>query len=613
MSDETGHRRQVKATQLTLTAVFLALIWFLPLPSLSAINGPSTRAVDLEVVSDLNISPESPGSGETVRASFAVRNSGSEPVHLERLTAGGRGPGCEDWACQKYGDFPFHSDITIQPGATYTYNEERVFYEEGEYFVQIAYELTPGAWSLLGRRILFNVTTGLRILDALQLTPRTPHSAELVFADFTLVNLGAATQSYAKVGVAARGPDCQELEMACMKIVDYVYDESVNLGPGDTFRFHGSRVFAEPGSYFAQIAVQDQSGFWHQLGSPTVFAVKKAEDLPRTSKWKFGVHFHPQWHEEDFVRLGLAQSVGAEVVRIGASWQHLEPREKGAWDYNWYIPALDERITRANALGIDVYMLLLQVPCWASSDTNKNCATNTWDDAYPPVDFEDYADAYRKLIELYGDRVDVWEVWNEPNSERFWKPAPDPLAYTSLLKKTYPAIKAENPNATVLGGSLAGADTFFLDSMYGAGAKGYFDALSLHPYSGGAPDDCSFGQWTFKCGVEGVRSMMVHHNDPQEIWITEFGWSSFSQTPGVGEKRQAIYLQEALDIVEYWEYVPVVTWYNLVDSAFQIPGLEHEDYMGLFDRSYRAKPAAEWLRDLYYPSENYIPVIQADS
>ena len=152
-------------------------------------------------------------------------------------------------------------------------------------------------------------------------------------------------------------------------------------------------------------------------------------------------------------------------------------------------------------------------------------------------------------------------MWNEPNIARFWKPAPAAAGYAHLLDLTRDAIKAAQPNAVVLGGSLAGAALAFLDAMYGAGAKMNFDALALHPYSATrAPDDCADTQWSFACAIDAARSMMLHEGDPKPIYLTEFGWSTYGGQGGVSEDAQMQFLQAALAALEVRDFVTAVAW-----------------------------------------------------
>jgi hypothetical protein len=577
---------------------------------------------DLVVVTPLVLSPATPTAGELVTASFSIRNLSGSPITLNRIGVGGRGPGCSDFACEtSYRDFELTPNVTIGAGLTYVYQAQRSFPDAGAHFVQISYEQPAGSWHFLGSRIDFTVLPGMVVSEPLALSTTNPTTKDLVYANFTLRNDGSAPVTYLKVGIGGRGPDCVAGDWACPSFADYPWFENVTLAPGQSRRFSSFRVYGAPGAYFAQLSIQDSQGTWSNIGTRFDLSVAQATYSQRPTPIPFGVQWHPTWVDsQDDTALVLASSVGAKTLRLGVSWKLLEKAGKGQWGTGWYIPAVQRLIGVANSHGIDVQIMLLQVPCWASSDPTKDCSPEKldddpppWDDAYPPANHQDYADAFVKLVQLYGGSVDTWEVWNEPNVARFWKPAPDAAAYSRLLDLAHDAIKAAQPRATVLGGSLAGADLLFLDAMYQAGAKSNFDALALHPYSGTrAPNDCSDVQWSFACGIDAARSMMVHENDPKPIYLTEFGWSTYSGQSGVSEATQAQYLQTALDALNVREYVNAVAWYTLIDTTFNLPlDLAHDNDFGLFTTAHRAKPAAVWLQSLQPESYKvYVPVVR---
>ncbi len=78
--------------------------------------------------------------------------------------------------------------------------------------------------------------------------------------------------------------------------------------------------------------------------------------------------------------------------------------------------------------------------------------------------------------------VNTYEVLNEVNT---YTPTITASDYVQILKAVYPAIKAADSSASVL---MSGLDSsskpdVYLQAMYDAGAKGYFDAVNAHPYS----------------------------------------------------------------------------------------------------------------------------------
>ncbi len=324
------------------------------------------------------------------------------------------------------------------------------------------------------------------------------------------------------------------------------------------------------------------------IGAVIIYAILYPRYEVDHTKW-YGVHWHPTWQDADFQELDLAKSAGAEMIRIGVSWRLMEPTQ-GKWDENWYMSALDQRIDYATKNGTAVLLMLGENPCWASPQQDA-CQIQNWD-FWCPIGSEDaYANAMVHLVQRYGNNSLVvgYEVWNEPNGHYFWCNAPNVEQYVTLLKVTYEAVKAENPNMLVLGGSLAGTEMAYLNLMYRLDAQNYYDALAIHPYSGvTGPDECVNIRWSFECGMDKVVEIMAKNSDSDPIWLTEVGWSSFDGQQGVSKWEQARYLREMLTILNQKDWnVPVVIWYDLIDQAEQSDN--RLGYFGLFNTDMEPK------------------------
>lgn len=119
--------------------------------------------------------------------------------------------------------------------------------------------------------------------------------------------------------------------------------------------------------------------------------------------------------------------------------------------------------------------------------------------------------------------VHTYEILNEVNYHM------SAAQYTATLKTAYIAIKAVDPSATVL---MSGLGTgpgsqepyTYLQAMYAAGAKGYFDAANMHPYS--FPDNPTqtsdaWNPWSY---LPQMHTIMVNNGEGnKKIWLTEFG------------------------------------------------------------------------------------------
>ena len=112
--------------------------------------------------------------------------------------------------------------------------------------------------------------------------------------------------------------------------------------------------------------------------------------------------------------------------------------------------------------------------------TARQWETGSPDPRTPPLNPYDYATMLANVAQRFGSRVAAYEIWNEEDESRWWLGAPDPAAYTQLLKVVYPIVKAAEPHATIVMGGLTGNDYPFLEGIYGAGGKGYFDAVGVH-------------------------------------------------------------------------------------------------------------------------------------
>jgi polysaccharide biosynthesis protein PslG len=147
-----------------------------------------------------------------------------------------------------------------------------------------------------------------------------------------------------------------------------------------------------------------------------------------------------------------------------------------------------------------------------------------------PVNLPAFAAFASAAATRYSSRgVTSWEIWNEPNTPKFWYPRVNAATYARLLEVTYPAIKQADPNATVITGGLTssagvgGIDpSSYIAGLYAAGGRPYFDALGAHPYSYPAlPSAPQLTGWTQMLRIHDIA---VSQGDAdKKIWITEIG------------------------------------------------------------------------------------------
>jgi polysaccharide biosynthesis protein PslG len=284
---------------------------------------------------------------------------------------------------------------------------------------------------------------------------------------------------------------------------------------------------------------------------------------------------------------------GAQWVRMVVNWNELEPSRPGQVNPPT-LARYDYAVELAGYLGLKVEMPISDgVPYWASSDPGKHIdslGVRRWDPTFPPIHMSDY----RRVVQLVASHfaplgVTSFEIWNEPNLKRFWKPHPSPVRYTRMLRAGYRGVKAADPAAQVVLGGLAKNDYRFLARIYRAGGGRYFDVASDHPYTRGSPlkvrrDDRGRISRNSFPGFREVRRTMVRHGDAAKpLTIGEFGYSTNLQNGGVSEERQARYLIQAFAYADRYPWINTMFWYDGRDfasgplSRFQY-GLVHANF-----------------------------------
>jgi hypothetical protein len=269
--------------------------------------------------------------------------------------------------------------------------------------------------------------------------------------------------------------------------------------------------------------------------------------------------------------VALLKDTDTAWVRLNLNWADLEP-EEGRLDQD-QLADVDYAVGKVRAAGIKVLAPIADgVPWWASADPNKFDNGGRYNKFWKPRDFGDYASFARRMVARYAPKgVHAYEVWNEPNYRHFWPSGPSASDYTSMLRAAYPAIKDADPGATVVMGGLSGNDYRFLRALYNAGARPFFDAASVHPYSNVDPSVCWNDPNTGTrsddafCGIESVRDIMVAKGDAASpLWLTEFGWSTAANAAnGVTEAEQADWLRKAFNRLDNYGWVGPAFWYNL--------------------------------------------------
>lgn len=295
--------------------------------------------------------------------------------------------------------------------------------------------------------------------------------------------------------------------------------------------------------------------------------------------------------------LQMVRQMGAQWIVEFFPWAYYQGENGNiAWEHP------DLVVTHAVAQGLTIIARIGYTPEWARPPDTP--LTYLDESAY-----DDFANFAAQFAARYRGQVDYLIIGNEPNLSFEWGyRSTTPQDYVHLLQKVYPAVKAANPEMTVLAGALAPTlepvgspwgvnDLTYLQGMYEAGAAAYFDGLAVHTYGltfppkmDPAPDLLNFRR------VELVREVMVAFGDAaKKIYITESGWNDHPRwTRAVRPAQRIAYTLDALEYAETnWDYVPMVAIWAF---RYPAPTKSYMDYYTLVTPEFIAKPLYEELR-----------------
>ncbi|MHB0877831.1 MAG: O-antigen ligase family protein [Anaerolineae bacterium] len=274
--------------------------------------------------------------------------------------------------------------------------------------------------------------------------------------------------------------------------------------------------------------------------------------------------------------LDAAVGAGITWVRQHVLWSDVEPA-KGA--YVW--EASDALVAAAAERGLNVIVVLGGTPPWARPAGQEQ---QLWT---PPATYADFGDFCAAFAARYGDRIDYYEIWDEPNIYPHWGDRyVDAAEYTRLLREAATRIRDEDERARILLAGLAPNledgplnlnEAEFLRQVYRSGGAAFFDIVAAKPYgfeygAGEAAD----GRLGFRRAEE-LRALMMEAGDEgKPLWAVEFGWSALpegwqgqqSPWPTADASVQAARGADAVRLArQQWPWMGPLLWAQLTPAA----------------------------------------------
>jgi hypothetical protein len=278
--------------------------------------------------------------------------------------------------------------------------------------------------------------------------------------------------------------------------------------------------------------------------------------------------------------LQMIHAAGFRWIRQELPWEDIEQSAKGDfYDHKWNVSAwekYDRIVALANQYGIQVIARLGNPPAWSRADGNARGSFA------PPDDLQDFGDFVHTVVSRYKGKVTYYQIWNEPNIYPEWGEQPvDAAGYVRLLQIAYRRAKEADPDCVILCAGLAQtletgplnlSDLVYLQQMYDAGVRGYFDIMGVMAYGlwTGPGDHRASPELTNFSRPQLIRDIMVRNGDADKpLWATEVGWNTvpldFPAFPLYGrvtEEQQARYAVQAYQRAQQeWPWMGVLNYW----------------------------------------------------
>jgi hypothetical protein len=244
-----------------------------------------------------------------------------------------------------------------------------------------------------------------------------------------------------------------------------------------------------------------------------------------------------------------------------------------------------QKVREYHEAGIDSLIILTYdtYPDWPALDASDA----EWD-SY----IERFARRAGQIANLLFSWGPAFQIWNEPDHPVFpgYAPTLRPEVYGRMLRHTYDAIKAIEPDTLVIAAGLATGNPAWLGRVIDSlGGDLPADVIAFHPYGQRPDPDWPHPDWFFGY-VGDLLERYYEVGKRRPIWITEMG--ALEQDLGNDRQQVAEFVRRYYRTIatRYSDKVQQLFWYCYSDGMGPT--------FGLVDLDDNPKPAFYAFRDV---------------
>ncbi len=290
-----------------------------------------------------------------------------------------------------------------------------------------------------------------------------------------------------------------------------------------------------------------------------------------------GVNIH--FTQPDPGEMELLERAGFRFVRMDLFWHLIEHEERGKYDFSAYDVLVEEMSSRGIRI---IFILDYGNDLWGGGNAHHL-------EEGRPAFVRFAATAARR----YRGQGIIWEIWNEPNLEKFWHAPPDPANYADLAFKVIAAVRREDPAAWIVGPAAAHFPWDYLEVLGELGLYNKLDAVTVHPYRHNAPESA----WEDYVRLRGI---LDHASPDRKIPIIAGEWGYSTVAGGHSEELQAQYLTRQM-LSHLAADVDLSIWYDWRNDGENPQEIEHN--FGVVRADLTPKPA-------YHAVETMIDILE---
>ena len=340
------------------------------------------------------------------------------------------------------------------------------------------------------------------------------------------------------------------------------------------------------GVYLFKIELFDGDGVYSGKNTKAAY-VNSSLDVAANMTLGFSDHFAQGFKGKPDIPVMLMRKGGFGINRDEILWKDYELR-----DGEYKVPDFEEDYLEVAArYGIEPIFTL------GKNNVNigvKNCPARTAEEQ------ERFRLYVRNVVSDLKGRVKYYSIYNEPNLA--FKKVENVHWYVEDLKIAYEEIKSVDPDALVIGFTVANIPYYWFEEAFKQGALNYCDVVDIHPYCWNtSPEEFDFVE-----RVKRVYALIKKYGGSQPVWNTEFGYPVMPKGCGIlSENLQGEYIMHTYMYSRMNNILDKFYIYQFVDSNNLNRGNCEANFGVLYSRGpgnhetpYAAKPAYLMLANM---------------